>query len=94
MIFRSADCQDGVLSALGADAHLGDAPKAVVAALVAAPIADVSVEVPHLDRGVPKGRHGDVRAGKDLPRHLVVRPLQHQPQLCMLRILATPKAHS
>ena len=93
MEFRSADCQDGVLSAVGADAHLGDAPEAVVAALVAAPVADVPVEVPHLDCGVPEGRHGDVRARKHLPRHLVVRALQHRPQLCMLRILATPKAH-
>ena len=55
-----------------------------MAALVAPPVDDVTVEVPHLYRGIPEGRHGDVCAAEDIPCHLVVQPLQDRPQLSML----------
>ena len=58
------------------DPDLGDSSEAVVTALVAPAVRDVPVEVPHLHSGVPEGGHGNVCAGKHLPHHLVLLPLQ------------------
>jgi len=74
--------------------HLGDPSKAVVAALVTAPINDVSVEIPHLDCCVPEGRHGDVRALKGLPCHPVLRPLHIRSRFkCWLAPINLTAAH-
>ena len=77
----SRNLKKGTIVNKGADAHLRDAAKAVVAALVAPPVDDVTMEVPHLYRGIPEGRHGDVRAAEDVSCHLIVQSLQDRPQL-------------